>query len=244
MGFSTEVGAFIALAGGVFSFLSPCLLPIVPSFLAYLSGTSFENLEEGGTLERRGLVLNALMFVLGFSLVFVALGASASFIGRLLFHYQDWLIEASGVLILLLGLFLMGVFRLPFLGREYRPIQLKNKPAGYLGSLVVGFAFGVGWTPCIGPVLGAILTLAGTAQGVGRGVLLLSFYSMGMAIPFLLSALLFRSFLSFFQGYKRFIQAVHVGGGAVLAAVGVLLLSGYFQYLNIYAAYLTPSWIV
>jgi cytochrome c-type biogenesis protein len=244
MGIGFEVSFPLAFLAGIISFLSPCTLPILPSFLAYLSGTSQEDHAQAQTVARGQMMLSALFFVVGFSLVFILLGASISALGKLLFAYQTTLIKASGILLILFGVFLTGWVKIPFLYREFRPLELKSRPAGYAGALAVGFTFGVGWTPCIGPILGAILTIAGTSQGVRQGMLLLAVYSTGLAIPFLLSAWLFHSLLEFIQKFKKIMRAVHVGGGLVLASMGVLLVTGYFQYLNNYATTFTPDWIV
>ena len=244
MGLELEISFPLAFLAGIISFLSPCTLPVLPSFLAYLSGVSRNQDSEEHVANRSQMMLSAFLFVLGFTLVFVLLGASVSALGKLLYQFQDTLIKVSGVLLIFFGLFLTGWLKIPFMYREFRPIQMKNKPVGYAGALAVGFAFGVGWTPCIGPILGVILTIAGTTQGVRQGMLLLSVYSLGLAIPFLLSAWLFHSLLDFIQKFKRIMRAVHVGGGLVLAGMGGLLVSGYFQYLNTYASALTPNWIV
>ncbi len=244
MGLALEISFPLAFLAGLISFLSPCTLPILPSFLAYLSGASHQNHAQTQVIDRSQMMFSALLFVVGFTLVFVLLGASVSALGKLLFSYQETLIKASGILLIIFGLFLTGLLKIPFMHREFRPLQLKSNPAGKIGALAVGLAFGVGWTPCIGPILGAILTIAGTSQGVGQGMLLLSVYSLGLAIPFLLSAWLFHSLLDFIQKFKSLMRAVHVGGGLVLASMGALLFSGYFQYLNSYASALTPDWIV
>ncbi len=244
MGLGLEVSFPLAFLAGIISFLSPCTLPILPSFLAYLSGVSPDQDSQEVVSSRGQMMISASLFVLGFTLVFVLLGASVSAVGKLLYQFQDTLIKVSGVLLIFFGLFLTGWLKIPFMYREFRPIQMKNRPVGYAGALAVGFTFGVGWTPCIGPILGAILTIAGTTQGVRQGMLLLSVYSLGLAIPFLLSAWLFHSLLDFIQKYKKAMRTVHVGGGLVLAGMGGLLITGYFQYLNTYASALTPNWIV
>lgn len=244
MGLGVELSVPFAFLAGIISFLSPCTLPILPSFLAYLSGVSPDQDSQEHVSSRNRMMISASLFVLGFTLVFVLLGASVSFLGKLLFEYQEILIKVSGVILIFFGLFLTGWLKIPMMYREFRPVQLKGKPAGHAGALAVGFTFGIGWTPCIGPVLGAILTIAGTSQGVRQGMFLLAVYSLGLAIPFLLSAWLFNSLLDFIQKFKRIMRAVHVGGGLVLAGMGGLLISGYFQILNSYASSLAPNWIV
>ena len=178
-----SLGLFVAFAAGLLSFLSPCVLPLVPSYIGFLTGMSLPEM----AARRRVALLHALLFVLGFSLVFMLLGASATALGRALNYYQQWLQRIGGVLIILFGLVCLGVIKAPFLSQERR-LQLEQKPVGLLGSALVGMAFGAGWTPCIGPVLGAILGLAATSHDLSRGMLLLGVYSAGLAVPFLLAA--------------------------------------------------------
>ena len=187
-----SVSVVVALMAGVLSFLSPCVLPLVPSYLSFVTGMSLEDLQEG--VDRKATLIHSLLFVAGFSIIFITLGASASFLGVFLRYYEVWIARIGGVLIIILGLHLIGVFRIAPLMRERR-IHVNDRPAGYVGTLGVGAAFGAGWTPCIGPVLGAILTLAGTQDTVWSGVILLSVYSLGLAIPFLISALALDLFL-------------------------------------------------
>jgi cytochrome c-type biogenesis protein len=220
------LGIAVAFAAGLLSFLSPCVLPLVPSYIGFLTGMTLP--EMAG--RRRIAVLHALLFVLGFSLVFVLLGASATALGRALNYYQVWLQRAGGVLIIAFGLFCLGGFRAPWLDRERR-IHLERKPVGFLGSALVGMAFGAGWTPCIGPVLGAILGLAATADDLSRGMLLLGVYAAGLAVPFLLAAVAVESFLDWFQRFRRFLPWVMRASGVLLVVVGVLMLTGEFTRL-------------
>ena len=186
-----DVGFFIALSAGIFSFLSPCVLPLVPSYLTFVTGMSLEDLQEG--VDRKNTMTHAVLFVLGFSLIFILLGASASFLGQFFRAYEIWIARIGGLVIIVLGLHLAGVFRLMPLMQEKR-LHLANKPAGYLGTLGVGMAFGAGWTPCIGPVLGAILTYGFSQDTMWAGVGLLAVYSLGLAIPFLIEALALNCF--------------------------------------------------
>jgi cytochrome c-type biogenesis protein len=181
--------------------------------------------------------------VLGFSLVFVALGASFSAAGQFLFSYRDAIRRIGGALIILFGLYIAGVLRVGVFGRT-ATWQLREKPAGYLGSFVVGVTFAIGWTPCVGPILGAILSLAGTAETVTRGVGLLVAYSAGLGVPFLLSALALGPFLRFFKRYRPFIPIVERGAGALLVLVGVLVFTNYYVILNSWAISLTPEWLL
>ena len=187
-----EIGILIAFTAGIFSFLSPCVLPLVPSYLAFVTGMSLEDLQDG--VNRKATLIHSVLFVVGFSAIFVLLGASASFLGQFFRAYEVRIARVGGAVIIILGLHLAGVFRIAPLMRERR-IQLADKPTGYLGTLGVGFAFGAGWTPCIGPILGAILTYGFSQDTMWAGVGLLSVYSMGLALPFLVASLALDQFL-------------------------------------------------
>jgi len=238
------VGVAIAFSAGLFSFLSPCVLPLFPSYLSFLTGMSVTDLAgELPVAARRRVLLHALAFVLGFSVVFVALGASFSAAGQFLLDYRDAIRRVGGALIILFGLAIAGVFKLGPLGRTVQ-WQLREKPAGYAGSLLVGMTFAVGWTPCVGPILGAILSLAGTAETVDRGVALLVAYSAGLGLPFLASALALGAFLRFFRRYRPFIPVVERVAGALLVVVGILVFTNYYVLLNAWAISLTPEWLL
>lgn len=233
-----EVSLAVAFVAGLLSFLSPCVLPLIPSYVGFITGMSVEELQGGA---RRGTaVLHGLWFVAGFTLVFVLLGAAASALGSLLRDYQHWLGRIGGVLLMLFGLYLIGVLRPAFLMRERR-IDLARKPLGYFGSGVVGFTFGAAWTPCIGPILGGILTLAATQAGVGRGIVLLAIYALGLAVPFLLTALLLDRFLVWFQRFRPYIVWVDRVAGALLIVLGILLVTDNFTVLAGYLQGLTPE---
>jgi len=186
--------------------------------------------------------VHALLFVAGFSLIFVLLGASATALGGALKYYQQWIARIGGVLIILFGLICLGVFRIGFLEQERR-VQFQHKPVGYLGSALVGMAFGAGWTPCIGPVLGGILSLAATTESVSRGMLLLGVYSAGLAVPFLIAAVAVESFLDWFQRFRRFLPWVMRVSGALLVGVGLLMATGQFTRLAGWLQGLTPDFI-
>jgi len=234
----------VAFTAGLFSFLSPCVLPLFPSYVSFITGMSVSDLTADLTgAARRRVMLHALAFVLGFSLVFVALGASFSAAGQFLLDYRTLIRQVGGVLIVLFGLYIAGVFKLAMMGRTMQ-FQIREKPAGYLGSLVVGITFAIGWTPCVGPILGAILSLAGTAETVQRGIGLLVAYSAGLGAPFLLSALALGPFLSFFKRYRPFIPVVERAAGVLLVIVGVLVFSNYYVVLNSWAISLTPEWLL
>ncbi len=234
------LGILVALTAGVLSFLSPCVLPLVPSYLSFVTGMSLEDLQEG--VDRRAILAHSLLFVSGFSIIFIVGGATASFIGRFLLHYQVWMERIGGALIIVLGLHLIGVFRIVPLMRERR-IHLSDKPAGYIGTLGVGAAFGAGWTPCLGPILGGLFMLAGTQETVWSGMFLLGFYSLGLSIPFLISALALDWFLGAFSRLRQFLPIIEKGSGVMLVAVGLLLMTGAFTLLNTYLARFTPEWI-
>lgn len=241
----TDVDVFVAFAAGIFSFLSPCVLPLIPSYLSFVSGVSLEEMRGDQALSRVRwrVILNSVAFIAGFSLVFVSLGASAGFLSSLFLGYRNLIRTLGGLLILLVGLYLMGLFKIPALER-YLQFNLKDKPAGYLGSVLVGITFAVAWTPCVGPILGAILALAGSAAEIGRGTLLLATYAAGLALPFFLSAIAINTFFQFSQAFRRYIRAFHVGGGILLVIVGVLLLTDYMTHLNVYVLRFTPDWLL
>ncbi len=230
------LGLFVAFAAGLLSFLSPCVLPLVPSYIGFLTGMSLSEMGD----RRRVALGHALLFVLGFSLVFVLLGASATALGRALNYYQLWLQRIGGVLIIGFGLICLGVIKVGFLSQERR-LQVEQKPVGYLGSALVGMAFGAGWTPCIGPVLGAILGLAATAHDLSRGMLLLAVYSAGLAVPFLIAAVALDAFLGWFQRFRRYLPWVMRVSGVLLIFVGILMVTGEFTRLAGWLQQFTPD---
>jgi cytochrome c-type biogenesis protein len=232
------VGVFVAFAAGLLSFLSPCVLPLIPSYITFLTGLSLEDAQRSS----RHAVLHSALFVLGFSLIFIALGFTATALGTLLLQHREWLSRAGGVLIIIFGLYLLGVFNLGLLSRERR-FHLADKPVGYLGSVLVGIAFGAGWTPCLGPILGSILAITASAADYGRGLMLLSAYSLGLAVPFLLAALLLQRFLTAFSRLKRTMLVVSRVSGAVLVIIGILMVTDYFTILASYLQSLTPRFL-
>ena len=236
-----EVGVFIAFTAGIFSFLSPCVLPLVPSYLTFVTGMSLEDLQEG--VDRKTTFAHSLLFVVGFSSIFIMLGASASFLGQFFRAYEAWITRIGGVVIVLLGMHLAGLFRMTPLLREKR-LHLNDKPAGYLGTLGVGVAFGAGWTPCIGPALGAILTYGMAQDTMWAGVGLLTVYSLGLAIPFLLASLALDWFLQTFQKFRAWIPIVERASGVLLILLGILLLTGQFTLLASWLSQYTPAWIL
>lgn len=233
---SVTFGVAAAFGAGLISVLSPCVLPLVPSYVTFLTGMSLDQVQQS----RRTALLHALLFVLGFTLIFLALGASASALGRVLLFARDWIARVGGALIVVFGLYLLGVFDLRLLSRERR-VELAHKPVGYLGSVLVGVAFGAGWTPCIGPILGAILIYTSSTASLGRGMTLLLAYSVGLAIPFLLAALAIDRFLAAFARFRGAMVWVNRLGGVVLVIVGVMLMTNYFTLLAGQLQALTPA---
>jgi cytochrome c-type biogenesis protein len=228
-----DVGMFSALGAGALSFLSPCVLPLVPPYLCYMAGVSVEDFRGNGEAvaqraTKLALLSAAFAFVLGFTTVFVALGAGASTIGRFLRVWQEPLAIAAGVVIIAMGLNFLGVLRIPILSREAR-FQSTAKPATLLGAYLMGLAFAFGWTPCIGPVLGPILTLAGGRETVGEGAMLLAVYSLGLGIPFLIAAFFSDAFMRFLSRFRVHLGRVEKVMGGLLVVAGVLFITGGVQ---------------
>ena len=243
----TDVNIFVAFTAGIFSFLSPCVLPLIPSYLSFVSGVSLEEMRspQVESRVRWRVAWNSLAFIFGFSLVFVSLGISASFLGSFFLGYRSFIRIVGGIFILLVGVYLMGFFKISILDRylQFQLNHLKNKPVGYLGSMLIGITFAMAWTPCVGPILGAILTLAGTSAEIDRGISLLASYAAGLAFPFFLSAIALNSFFQFFGVFRRHIHTVHAGAGILLVIVGVLMITDYMTLLNLYVIRFTPEWL-
>lgn len=235
---SADISLWIAFSAGVLSFFSPCVLPLIPSYITYISGLTFGELKEAhpGFRVRWAVLFHCLVFIAGFSTVFITLGALAGLASS---SFQEhlreglgWIQKIGGALIFLFGVHLSGLFHFGVLLGEKR-VHLQKKPAGLLGTFVVGIAFAAGWTPCIGPILGAILALAaGTTGGAGRGIVLLTAYSAGLGIPFLVSGVLFHSFLSFFNRFRKYIRLVEIVTGVLLMVVGIMLFFNLFGSLT------------
>lgn len=241
---SESLGALVAFSAGLFSFLSPCVLPLFPSYLSFITGMSVDRLaHEVDAGARTRVLLHSLAFILGFSVVFVSLGASFSAAGQFLLDYRDWIRIGGGLLIVVFGLYIAGVLRVGLFGRTQQ-LQLRSKPAGLVGSFLVGLTFAIGWTPCVGPILGSILTLASNDRTVRQGVVLLLCYSAGLGLPFLLSSIALGGFLRFFKRYRPFIPAVERAAGVLLIVVGVLVATNYYVVLNSWAVSLTPEWLL
>ncbi len=230
-----NVTVIVAFSAGLITFLSPCILPIFPSYLAYITGISIDELshEKNSKRARKTVITNSLLFILGFSIIFVLLGISATFIGRFLSKNIRWLEIAGGVIVILLGMHFSGVFRLKFLDHEKR-IHLQEKPLGFLGTVFVGMAFGAGWTPCVGPMLGAILAVAASTQDIFKGIIILISYSVGLGIPFLISGLLVHKFFEHFRKINKYFKVISMIGGVLLMIIGLLLITGYFSTIVSY----------
>jgi cytochrome c-type biogenesis protein len=224
-----NLDGLIAFGSGLLSFFAPCVLPLVPSYLIFISGASIDNHSESGVSKFNKIVFaHSIVFVLGFSFVFVLLGASSSFLGRFLSEYQIYIVKIGGVLLIVMGLFSLNVIKMPFLNQE-KVIHLKEKPLGFLGTFVVGVTFSLGWTPCIGPALSSILIIASTEESVGRGVYLLSMYSLGLGLPFIVSAILFNRLFGLLRRYGYIVKYTQKIMGTLLVILGLALVTSYFS---------------
>ena len=219
-----QISLIAAFSAGLLSFVSPCVLPLVPSYISYITGLSVEQLTDVSERVkfRKAIIVNSLLFIGGFSSVFIAFGASASFLGQILITYQDLIRRIGGVLIIVFGLYLLGILNLKFLKMEQR-YQFRNRPAGYLGSFLIGVAFAAGWTPCVGPVLGSILLYASTTDSLVSGVVLLTCYSLGLGLPLFLTALGVDRFLAYFKEVRAYLWGVSTVSGVLLILVGVMI---------------------
>lgn len=230
----TQVSVFAAFTAGLLSFVSPCVLPLVPSYVSYITGLSIEELTNAEQRQRfrKAIVLNSLSFIAGFSCVFIAFGASASIVGQLLYEYQDVMRNVGAVLIILFGLYLLGILKMKFLMTERRLLYFENKPVGYLGSFLVGTAFAAGWTPCVGPILGGILAYASTTESMQSGIVLLAAYSAGLGLPLFITAFGVDSFLVYFQKMRAYLGGVSFVSGAFLVVTGLMIYADSFALLT------------
>lgn len=219
-----QISLIAAFSAGLLSFVSPCVLPLVPSYISYITGLSVEQLTDASERVKfkKAIVLNSLLFIAGFSSVFIAFGASASLLGQVLITYQDHIRRFGGALIVVFGLYLLGLLNLNFLKMEHR-FQFRSRPAGYLGSFLIGVAFAAGWTPCVGPVLGSILLYASTTDSLLSGVVLLTSYSLGLGLPLFLTALGVDRFLAYFKQARAYLWGVSTVSGVLLVVVGVMI---------------------
>ncbi len=239
-----DVTFYLAFLGGVLSFISPCVLPLIPSYVSFITGISFEELTDGNPRLklRRVILTNSIMFILGFSVVFIAMGATISLLGQYFAMYQSTIRKVGAIVIILLGLHVIGVVNIKALQRDRRLHFFNDKPVGLLGSFLVGTGFAAGWTPCIGPILASVLIVAGSSESLGRGILLLTTYSLGLAVPFLLTSLGVNRFVTRFNRLKRYMPVVSVVSGLFLIAMGILIYTNYFAiftgYLNAWLPFL------
>ena len=220
----------IAFLSGLISFLSPCVLPLIPGYISYISGTSFNKIKEK---KRNLIVIKTIFFTLGFSSVFITLGSTATFIGQFFLLNSNIFRIVAGVILIVFSLQLIGIINFNFMNKDIRVFTNQYNDSLFF-PLVVGVAFGFGWTPCIGPILGSIITLAALEENISRGVLLLSFYSLGLAIPFIISGILIDKFLLFSKGFKKYTSAITKTGGIILLLTGIAILTGQLQVLGFF----------
>jgi cytochrome c-type biogenesis protein len=234
-----DLSIFYVFFVGIVSFLSPCVLPLVPGYISIVSGVSLDQLKSQSEQKsfQKTVVLNSVMFIIGFSITFILLGAAATTIGQALASKKILFGRLAGVLLIVFGIHLTGLFKLNFLYQDKR-FNTVQKPRGLLGALVLGLAFAFGWSPCIGPILAAVITVASQKETVGQGVLLLTVYSMGLGIPFLLTSLGLNQFLAFYSRFKRHFHTVEVMSGVLVIAVGLLMVTGKMTQLNSWFSFL------
>jgi cytochrome c-type biogenesis protein len=233
---TASFGLVVSFTAGLLSFLSPCVLPLIPSYVTFVTGLSLEDVQK----TRRAALVHALLFVLGFTLIFLALGATATVMGRVLLAGRAWISRVGGALVVVFGLYLLGALNVRAFMQERR-VHLADKPVGYLGTVLVGAAFGAGWTPCIGPILGSILAYTASTAELGRGLALLGAYSLGLAVPFVLSAIAVERFLALFQRIRPYLGIVSKLSGGMLVVAGVLMITGYFTAIAQSLNALTPD---
>ena len=226
-----KLSLLIAFGAGILSFFSPCILPLIPAYISFITGLSLDELrvhgDKGSNIENLQKVLwQTILFIFGFSFIFVALGATASYLGDVISRYEKIIRIVGGSVIILLGLHVTGIFNIKQLEYE-KKLHLRSKPANIFGAFVVGMVFAIGWTPCVGPALAAILGLAGTQETIGKGIMLLSSYSLGLGLPFILTALAMNAFLNLFSKVQRYIKAISIVTGLLLIGVGILIIIGW-----------------
>lgn len=235
---AASVGIAISFAAGILSFLSPCVLPLIPSYVTFVTGLTLEDVQRS----RRVALVHSLLFVLGFTIIFLALGATATTLGRLLGYNREWVGRIGGILVIVLGLYLLGIFNIGLFSKERR-LHVANKPLGYLGTVFVGMAFAAGWTPCIGPILGAVLTYTASSADLNRGLVLLFAYSLGLAVPFILAALMIDRFIGLFQRYRGALLWTSRVAGILLIGVGILMLTDTMRLLSQWLNPFTPEFL-
>ncbi len=228
-----NVNGIAAFVSGLLSFFTPCILPLVPSYIIYISGVTVRDMSAPAAGHRKKVFIHSLLFVLGFSFVFVALGISSSLIGSFLYHYQAYIIRVGGVVLIALGLFYLDILKIPFFNRQYM-LQLEQKPIGLLGSFIVGITFSLGWTPCVGPALSSILIVASMDGRASHGLYLLSLYSLGLAIPFLMSSLVFDKLFFLLKKYSFVSRYAVRALGILLIIIGILMVTSLYNQLNLW----------
>jgi cytochrome c-type biogenesis protein len=229
-----NVSGIVAFISGIVSFFSPCVLPLIPSYLFFISGISFDNYRKDDSQKyRKVVIIHTSAFILGFSLVFVSLGLTSSFIGKVFSVYQTYIVRIGGFVLIIMGLYLLNVIKIPLLNQG-RMIHLKGKPLGFLGSVFVGATFSFGWTPCVGPILSSILIIAGTSQDIVQGAYLLGLYSLGLAIPFFISAILFHKLFLLLQKFRAVVRYSTTLLGFILILIGLLFLTNYYGVVTLF----------
>ena len=230
---ASEVSIIISFTAGVLTFLSPCILPLFPSYITYITGKSFDDIKNQGPSSdiKKITALNSFFFILGFSVIFMLLGVTFMYLGSFFGIKRLWLQRAGGILVILFGLHISGVLNIKFLNREKKPAYKSKKP-GYFGSLLIGMAFAVGWTPCVGPILSSILMYAATLESLPRAIVLLLSYSLGLGVPFFLASLAINQFLFIFNRFKGFVKFMPLVTGIFLILIGVLLSLGRFSDIS------------
>ena len=232
------VGFAVSFGAGLLSFLSPCVLPLIPSYITFITGLSLEDVQKS----RHIALVHAALFIVGFTIVFLAMGATATALGRMLGYNRDWVGRVGGVIVIVLGLYLLGAFNFSMLARERR-VHIATKPLGYLGTVLVGMAFAAGWTPCIGPILGAVLTFTASESDLNRGIALLLAYSMGLAVPFLLTALMMDRFVAVITRYRGVMLWSSRLAGGMLVVVGVLMATDTLRVMTQWLSGMTPEFL-
>lgn len=231
-----SLGITISFTAGLLSFLSPCVLPLIPSYISFITGLSIDDVQRS----RRVTLTHSLLFIAGFTTIFLALGATATVLGQILVRQRDWVGRIGGVLVIVLGLYLLGVFNIGAFSREKR-VHVATKPLGYFGTFLVGMAFAAGWTPCIGPILGGVLTYTASSADLNRGLVLLFAYSLGLAVPFLLASLMIDRFMTLFQRYRGALLWISRASGVMLVLVGILMITGTMTVLSAWLQGFTPD---
>ena len=232
-----------ACFAGAISFLSPCVLPLVPAYLCFVTGTSLERLvdrDNGSAGMTKRIAICAIFFIMGFSTVFILMGASASAINQLIFGYRDIAAKIAGTMIAIFGLHFMGLLRVPFLYREVR-FNTYSRPTGLIGAYIIGLAFAFGWTPCIGPILATILTIAASRESLGYGVSLLAAYALGLGLPFFIAAISIQPFMHFLKRFRRHMRKVEITSGILLLITGILIFADMFSILGFYLIEFFPK---